>query len=256
MRSALLVVVAHVMACGAALPRRQHHATLNPTRLRPIVNLRGGASEALAPWLNGLAVLDVWREDPLAISILWVAAAILYLGTLHWCDNRLYKFPEQKPLPDLGFAVVPAQRGKTMSYATDASGSALALWTSLKFFIGSPAEKRQARYVVFCVAVGNLFSATLHTVTLIPASEPEPSGFSTDLPLMGGKSDKLMSNHTFCVGLVLQMFVRLGYCRPSVCLIGVLAYSAMMLSSRAHYSVDIVLAWWALAIAHAYAPAA
>ena len=50
------------------------------------------------------------------------------------------------------------------------------------------------------------------------------------------------------------MLVRLGYCHPSVCLLGVLTYSTMMLSSRAHYSVDIVLAWWALAVAHAYAP--
>ena len=245
-------------------------STRDVAALRPrlqIPTLRGGAaSEATAPWLTRLAQLDMWeefvvllstwREDPIAILILWVVAATLYLGTLHWCDEKARSVPEhlQKPLPDLGFAAVPVQRGKSMSYATDASAMALTLWTAYKCFAGSPAEKRQAWYVIFCVAVGNFFSTTLHTVTLIPASEPNPAGFSTDLPLMGGKSDKLMSNHTFCVGLVLQMLVRLGYCHPSVCLLGVLTYSTMMLSSRAHYSVDIVLAWWALAVAHAYAP--
>ena len=82
---------------------------------------------------------------------------------------------------------------------------------------------------------------------------PDSTLFKTDLPLMGGKSDKLMSNHTFCTGLALQCLARLGYWPKWMVPTGVIIYSAMMLSTRAHYSVDIILAWWALAIARAFA---
>lgn len=227
-------------------PRQHTHHSSN-ANLHLTLTLRGGDDST---WLEKFTTLPTYTEHALAVGVLWGASALLYLLTLYWCDQQADLLPEQRPLHDFGFAAVPVRRG--MSCATDVSGSLLALWTAMKFFVGSLAEQREARYTVFCVAIGNFFSATLHTVTLMPAVPVYTD--STGLPLMGGRSDKLMSNHTFCVGLVLQMLARLGYCHHAVFLLGVPAYSVMMLSSRAHYSVDIVLSWWALAVAHAHAP--
>ena len=70
---------------------------------------------------------------------------------------------------------------------------------------------------------------------------------------MGGKSDKLMSNHVFNTSLVLQLLASLGYVSNTLALLGIALYSVSMLSTRAHYSVDIILAWWAVAASRLFA---
>jgi len=56
-----------------------------------------------------------------------------------------------------------------------------------------------------------------------------------------------MSNHTYNFGLLIRAMSKMGNFEPWVVVPCVLFYSLAMLSTRAHYSVDIVLAWWALA---------
>lgn len=213
--------------------------------------LRGGAAPGSpsVDYSSGLRVLlkgdlSAIRADSKATEVLWAGSAALYLGTLRWADARMRAAPgAQTPLADLGFDLFP--RVDALAYVTDLVGSAMAAWTAWAFYRGSAAQQGAARYAVFCVGVGNLFSASLHTFTLIPSVDFA----SSDWPLMGGRSDKLMSNHAFCVGLFFQLCTRLGYCPRWAALLGVGLYSAAMLSTRAHYTVDIVLAWWALALA-------
>jgi hypothetical protein len=209
------------------------------------IKLRGGGVEDGGKLQRALAGdLTLLRDDMWSLTTFWLISAAFYLGTLHWCDRRAAQ-RSTEALDDLGFALVPAVPG--MAHFSDIFGSALALWTGWAAFRGTPSEQLNARYVIFCVAVGNFFSTSLHTFTLMPS----PAFTSTtDLPLMGGKSDKLMSNHVFCTGLVLQMLANLGYVTQELALLITALYSVSMLSTRAHYSVDIILAWWALAASH------
>jgi hypothetical protein len=114
-----------------------------------------------------------------------------------------------------------------------------------------PGLHREATCEALCyAAVGNLFSTSLHSVTIIPSAE-----FKTGVPVLGGgNSDKLMSNHTFNFGLFLRLCVILGYLDAYAVPIGVALFSYAMLCSRAHYTVDVVLAWWALSVVYAISP--
>ena len=101
-----------------------------------------------------------------------------------------------------------------------------------------------AKEALFYSAFGNYFSASLHSVTLLPSSE-----HANGVPaIFGGHSDKLMSNHTYHFGLYLRMLVRLKIFTFWAVLPCVLVYSTMLACTRSHYAVDIVLAWWTLAL--------
>ena len=222
--------------------REKHDKPVSP---HPLAYLRGGGERVRRIIAKDWSLL---REDVLSLSLFWVASSIAYLVTLNWCDRRAAKLMNvPAALDDLGFAAVPKM--PFMAYLTDGFGSSLALWTTWAAFRGKPSEQRGARYVIFCVAVGNFFSATLHTFTLLPS----PDFMETSIPLMGGKSDKLMSNHVFNTSLVLQLLASLGYVSNTLALLGIALYSVSMLSTRAHYSVDIILAWWAVAASRLFA---
>ncbi len=115
----------------------------------------------------------------------------------------------------------------------------------------------------------------MHSVTRLPDSEMYQPGITIGAtPLMGGSSDKLMSNHVYNVGVMLRMVGHAydhtpsgagaagamrdgyGYGEDSFLIrsLVVVVYSLAMISSRGHYTVDVVLAWWALAAAEAYWP--
>lgn len=245
--------VCNHLKAQAAPPRNGWQARQH-THMAPLqgsaqwIKIRGGGGEGSGRLQRALAGdLTLLRDDMLSLTTFWLVSAAFYLGTLHWCDQRAEQ-RSAEALDDLGFELIPSM--PSMALFSDAFGSSLALWTAWAAFRGTPSERLRARYVIFCVAVGNFFSTSLHTFTLMPS----PAFTSTtDLPLMGGKSDKLMSNHVFCVGLVLQMLASLGYITQSRALLITALYSASMLSTRAHYSVDIILAWWALAASHAWA---
>ena len=107
------------------------------------------------------------------------------------------------------------------------------------------------RYAFYDIAIGKAFSATLHAVTIMPESRTHLGG---GLPgfLCGGATDRLMSNHVYEVGIGLELWERVGWSPLSWHgRIAVLAtYSLLLISSRGHYTVDVVLAWWALAAVH------
>ena len=67
-------------------------------------------------------------------------------------------------------------------------------------FVGDAAHTEYVRALFDYNALGNLLSATLHVVTVLPTAEFVDSQF----PMMGGSSDKLMSNHTYSFGLLLR----------------------------------------------------
>ena len=236
-------------------PRSQPVPTGSTMRLR---SLRGGdtaATKVLSGGGGGGQIgrvqrvlagdVSLFREDSASAFALWAASAAVYLGTLRWADARVASAPtQQPPLVDLGFERIP--RLDALAYFTDVLGTAMGLWVACAFFWGSAPQQEAARHGIVNCGVGNLFSASLHTFTIMPSAEYA----GTELPMMGGRSDKLMSNHAFCVGLTMQMLVKLRYVPGWAMPVGVALYSAAMLSTRAHYSVDIILAWWALAVTH------
>ena len=65
--------------------------------------------------------------------------------------------------------------------------------------------------------------------------------------MMGGSTDKLMSNHVYEVGIALHIAEGFGLCGRWFSARGFVAYSIAMVASRGHYTVDVVLAWWCLA---------
>uniref|UniRef100_A0A7S2FUT1 Uncharacterized protein n=1 Tax=Haptolina brevifila TaxID=156173 RepID=A0A7S2FUT1_9EUKA len=113
----------------------------------------------------------------------------------------------QPPLDDLGFRLVSRWDG--MVYVSDGLGILAAALAAGMLFFGRVCERDAARHAIFFVSMGNLFSASLHTFTRMPSSEHAASS----APLMGGTTDKLMSNHTFNVGIVLIMLHRLQLIR-------------------------------------------
>jgi len=196
-------------------------------------------------------ILRLFKESTLLTCILWIFSAVIYLLTLAWCDGRAdantISGQRNIELEDLGFAIIP--HANCFVYVSDGVALCLGFWTMWALFAGKPAQRNAARYVLFAVSIGNIFSTSLHSFTLLPSTKEFGR---TDLPLMGGQTDKLMSNHTFNIGLVLQMYVKLGYFPAWVVPVGVFIYSVMMVSTRAHYTVDMILAWWALAVANGF----
>lgn len=214
-----------------------------------VKRFRGGSLDGRWWQLRSENALKLFREDTLSTAILWLVSAVCYLGTLAICDANGTNQPGNYPvLDDVGFKVLPHL--DVLAYVTDGIGSALALWTAWTLVWGSKIQRDAARYTVFCVAVGNFFSTSLHSVTRLP---PVAYHGATGLPLMGGEHDKLMSNHVFNTGAAFLMLSRLGYLNIWVALVSTTVYSLMMISTHAHYTVDVVLAWWALIVAESFA---
>ena len=150
----------------------------------------------------------------------------------------------QPPLHDRSFEHLP--RIDWFVYITDGIGLVgavvLAYWILL--CDASSIESRIAREALCYSAVGNYFSSSLHSVTLLPSSDHAPG-----VPaVFGGHTDKLMSNHCYHFGLYCRILVQMEL--MPLWIVGplILVYSTMLACTRSHYAVDIVLAWWALAL--------
>lgn len=139
------------------------------------------------------------QQDTWAAALLFFSSVALYTTTM----VPIGAGPMERPLKDLGFDLVP--RAEWTAFATDGVGLAFSASTAAILFLSPNAAHRDAaRECANLVSIGNLFSASLHSVTLLPACEFAP-GFAAAGPLkafgiMGGESDKLMSNHVFNVG--------------------------------------------------------
>ena len=172
--------------------------------------------------------------------VLWLSSSAFYFVTLYVSEEWARQRKQQEPLHDRAFEFFP--RLEWMVYPTDGVllvGCAHLL--KLIYVSGSISGALVAKEACVYSAIGNFFSSSLHSVTLLPGSNHAAS-----FPLFGGNADKLMSNHTFHWGLYLRMGVQLGYVPLWTVAPWVALFSAGMACTRAHYAVDMVLAWWAL----------
>jgi len=106
------------------------------------------------------------------------------------------------------------------------------------------------RWGLLDLAVGKVFSTTLHCFTVLPDSRTVVGGQTPVIgPLMGGATDRLMSNHVFELGVALHIAQGLGWVRTTPERVAIMAlFSLGIVASRGHYTVDVVLAWWWLAV--------
>jgi len=175
---------------------------------------------------------------------LWLSSAVVYYSTLYLTERWSARRQAQPPLHDRSFEHLPRIEG--FVYLTDGAGLVGAVGLAYWILLCPPTspESRIAREALCYSAVGNYFSSSLHSVTLLPSSD-----HAAGVPaIFGGHTDKLMSNHCYHFGLYCRILVQmdllpLGMVGPLV-----LVYSAMLACTRSHYAVDIVLAWWALAL--------
>ena len=268
MRRLLLLLA---LAPMFALPRPRSpirtptlHKNIAPPLLE-VACLRGGGGG-----VSAVEIIDALKSAAAA----WFAASVVYLTTLQWSDTR--QSASQQPLPDLGFQFVPAVAGA--GAAADVLGSAMALYlVGTGIFGGAAGLECFRRSLVYC-AGGMLFSASLHTATMLPDSDPAPPApdalerahrrfggsrvgrlaaglgrFAKFVQrFMGGATDKLMSNHVYNTGLAAHFMAVRGVI-PRFCVpLWVAGYSVLILASRCHYTADVVLSWWALAAVCAY----
>ena len=184
----------------------------------------------------------IWRSW--TASCLWnFTAAVVYFASLNFADARAAK-RSTPPLDDVGFEMTPEM--PCLQELCDGAGAVGFLYALFMLRYGSKLQRERLRALVDYHGLGNVFSSSLHAVTILPS----PEFPSSTLPLMGGTSDKLMSNHVFNYGILLHYIV-LSHCerwrsRRWLLPLGVGLYSAALLCTRSHYSVDIVLAWWVL----------
>jgi len=183
-----------------------------------------------------MGLTDSW----LATLAIWASAAALYYVTLFYADRRQRR-RRMPALDDLGFDLTP--RLPQLQKYVDFCGVGGSIWmVSVLLFSGDHETREYIRALLDYNALGNVFSSTLHLVTILPTAEFEESKFAG----MGGNADKLMSNHTFNFGVGLHACT-LIYSWPAWALpAGVGIYSYCLCCTRCHYSVDIVLAWWFL----------
>ncbi|GMH68657.1 hypothetical protein TrRE_jg10012 [Triparma retinervis] len=169
----------------------------------------------------------------------------VYLFTLQYNDALFHKDP-RPPLKDLGFHHFPCLplAGEVCDvFAT------IVIFTvaGYLFYTG---DLPAFRWGLLDLAVGKLVSLTLHSSTLMPESRsviPEPTPVIGRL--MGGSTDRLMSNHVFELGVALHIAQGLGWIRSTPERLAVLLiFSAGIILSRGHYTVDVVLAWWCMAV--------
>mmetsp|Transcript_35407 Transcript_35407/g.71766 ORF Transcript_35407/g.71766 Transcript_35407/m.71766 type:complete len:217 (-) Transcript_35407:135-785(-) len=174
--------------------------------------------------------------------IFWIISAIVYYITLYFSEQWRSRRKLQPPLHDRSFELLP--RIDWFVYLTDGAGLVGAVFLAYWILFCTGAHNHVAKEALCYSAIGNYFSASLHSVTLLPSSE-----HATGVPaIFGGHSDKLMSNHTYHFGLYLRILVCLRLLSLWAVIPCILVYSTMLACTRSHYAVDIVLAWWALAL--------
>jgi len=190
-----------------------------------------------SPMFSGMSMSDLTCNN--GWLYLWLGSSVFYFVTLYASEDWSRKRKPQEPLHDRAFELIP--RMEWMVYFTD--GILLAGCGHLLqmiFWTGGSAGIIAKEACVYS-AIGNFFSSSLHSVTLLPSSN-----HADGLPIFGGDADKLMSNHTFHFGLYLRIGCALGVFPLWALLPCVLLYSVCLAATRAHYAVDVVLAWWAL----------
>jgi hypothetical protein len=177
----------------------------------------------------------------------WLMSVLVYFVTLHMTERWQSARKIQPMLHDRGFEWIP--RYDWFVYVTDGMGLVggvyLLRWL---FWADDPMAALAVKQSLCFSSVGYMVSSTLHSITLLPGSN-HASGVPV---LFGGDVDKLLSNHTFHFGLFLRILILLGRIPLWAIVPGTLAYSAMLVSTRGHYSVDIVLAWWGILLVFAW----
>jgi hypothetical protein len=170
----------------------------------------------------------------------FTAISFLYLGTCLLNDKHHKLYP-QEALHDWTFRFIPHVRGS--GCVTD--------FVAATVIFGVAGHLLRIRdfnafsWGIVDLAMGKLLSATLHSWTVLPDSQPAGLGKSV-LPLMGGMTDRLMSNHVFELGVALHIAQGLGFVNTLARLCTLALFSCAILASRGHYAVDVVLAWWVL----------
>ena len=179
------------------------------------------------------------------VFLTYTLFGFIYLFTLHHGDAVFLKDP-RPPLKDLGFAHLPhlPPAGEVCDvFAT------IVIFT-VAGYLAYTGDYPAFRWGLLDLAVGKLVSITLHSSTLMPESRnviPSPTPIIGGL--MGGSTDRLMSNHVYELGVALHIAQGLGWIRSTPERLALLmAFSCGILMSRGHYTVDVVLAWWCMAV--------
>ncbi|GMI57510.1 hypothetical protein ScalyP_jg5136 [Parmales sp. scaly parma] len=177
-----------------------------------------------------------------------MSANFLYLTSINICD-RIYlardDYSKQRPLADLGYFLIPMDARFQLFTDFFAAASIFVICTSLIL----ARDMKNVTVGLRDITIGKIVSMTCHCSTQLPDSR-EP-GFVNGFPLLGyqGLTDRIMSNHIFEFGTALHiatMYFPKKF--PTFLRIVILAmYTLAMVSSRGHYTVDCVLAWWTLA---------
>ena len=175
---------------------------------------------------------------------LWLSSAVFYYLSLYVTERWSRTKVPQPPLHDRSFDYLP--RIDSLVYITDGIGIVGAVFLGYWILLcdAETVESRIAREALCYSAIGNYFSSSLHSGTLLPSADHAPG-----VPaIFGGHTDKLMSNHCYHFGLYCRILVQMRMLPLSFVAPLILAYSTMLACTRSHYAVDIVLAWWALAL--------
>ena len=161
-----------------------------------------------------------------------LGAIALYVSTAAVVERLA---PAPRLLTDLGHAVLPHyQSGRAV---TDAVGPVAIAWTLWSWWVEG--DDAVARWVLAWIAAGFVFSTTLHVGTVV--------GDARRRSLFGGSVDSLMSNHTFNFGVFARAVAHAHGLPNAAVAVAVAAYGLLVIASREHYTVDVVLAWWCVA---------
>lgn len=204
-------------------------------------------STDLSPYAGAGAVYPYFFPLPHpVVSIgIYLAVAVVYMSTL-WYSDALYHSDPTPPLKDIGFQLLPFV--PQCAYPSDifAFTFIFSVAGTLLFF----KDYGGFSWGLLDLSIGKFFSATLQVSTLIPESRPPP--VPPNIPIigavMGGATDRLMSNHVFELGVALHIAEGLGWIKTWQRALTLLVFSATVIMSRNHYTVDIVLAFWYLAL--------
>ena len=181
--------------------------------------------------------------------VFWLSSIALYFVSLaateQWQATKRKR--QQDELYDRGFELFPYV--ESFVYITDGTGIVGGMYLLRELLLDnnrtSSSSSLAVKEALVYSAIGYLFSSSLHSVTLLPPTKQCAIG----IPGFGRHVDKLMSNHTFHFGLFLRVLV----ITEEISIIWnvipcMVLYSSMLLCTRGHYTVDIILAWWALGI--------
>jgi hypothetical protein len=171
-------------------------------------------------------------------------ASLLYLATLKFVeDTALVNLKARCPkLYDFGWNLIPGAPSRWLDYVCFGCIGFLLYMV----FWEEGGHPDVARWVLMWVTFGGVFSATLHSCTIVGDVSWANDAAGKNSMFTGGFCDRLMSNHTFNMGITVAA-ITLHYGLPEwLPPAFVFVFSVAMLASRQHYTVDIVLAWWVL----------